>query len=152
MKEFKLSGSLKTVYCSLVRSLLEYASVLWDPFVVVDSCHLELVQRRFLASVAYMLKIVHPPHDYIPVLSALNLTSLADRRVKANLVFLGKLIDGSINAPSLLEQVNFKVPHRSTKSRVPFAVPFECTNYGRNKPIDHMMRLGNEDPTFLSSP
>jgi hypothetical protein len=30
-KEFNLSSLLKTVYCSLVRSILEYASVLWDP-------------------------------------------------------------------------------------------------------------------------
>jgi len=119
MKEFKLSRSLKTIYCPLVRSLLEYASVLRDPFVVIDSCHLERVQRRSLSSAAYMLKIVHPPHVYTPVLHALNLTSLADRRVKANLGFLGKLIYGSINAPLLLAQVNFKVPHRATRSRVP---------------------------------
>ncbi|XP_060874011.1 uncharacterized protein LOC132947798 [Metopolophium dirhodum] len=152
MNEFKLSGSLKTVYCSLVRSMLEYASVLWDPFVVTDSCHLERVQRRFLSSAAYMLKIVHPPHDYTPVLHALGLTSLADGRVKANLAFLKKLIDGSLNAPSLLVQVNFKVPHRATRSRVPFAVPLHCTNYGKNKPIDRMMRLANEDPSFLSLP
>ncbi|KAL4107267.1 hypothetical protein QTP88_017643 [Uroleucon formosanum] len=152
MNEFKLSGSLKTVYCSLVRSMLEYASVLWDPFVVTDSCHLEQVQRRFLSSAAYMLKIVHPPHDYTPVLRALGLTSLADRRVKANLAFLKKIIDGSLNAPSLLVQVNFKVPHRATRSRVPFAVPLHCTNYDKNKPIDRMMRLANEDPSFLSLP
>jgi len=99
-----------------------------------------------------MLKTVHPPHDYSPVLLALNLTSLAGRRVKANLGFLGKLIDGSINAPSLLAQVNFKVPHRSSRSRLSFKVPFHRTNYGRYKPIDRMMRLGNEDPTFLNSP
>jgi len=99
-----------------------------------------------------MLKIVHPPHDYTPVLHALNLTSLADRRVKANLGFLQKLIDGSINVPLLLEQVNFKVPLRATRSRVPFAVPLHCTNYGKNKPIDRIMRLANEDPSFLSLP
>ncbi|KAL4083128.1 hypothetical protein QTP88_028458 [Uroleucon formosanum] len=137
MNEFKLFGSLKTVYCSLVRSMLEYASVLWDPFVVTDSCHLERVQRRFLSSAAYMLKIVHPPHDYTPVLRALGLTSLADRRVKANLAFLKKLIDGSSNAPSLLVQVTFKVPHRATRSRVPFAVPLHFSR-------KHIMTQNND--------
>ncbi|XP_008183590.1 uncharacterized protein LOC103309583 [Acyrthosiphon pisum] len=132
--------------------MLEYASVLWDPFVVTYSCHLERVQRRFLSSAAYMLKIVHPPHDYTPVLRALSLTSLANRRVKTNLAFLQKLIDGSIKTPSLLDQVNFKVPHRATRSRVPFTVPLHCTNYGKNKPIDRMMRLANEDPTILNLP
>jgi len=66
-----------------------------------------------------MLKIVYPPHDYTPVLHALNLSFLADRRVNANLGFLGKLINGSIiKAPSLLAQVNFfKVPaHRAARS------------------------------------
>jgi len=55
-----------------------------------------------------MLKIVHPPHDYILVLHALQLTSLADRRVIANLDFLGNLIDDSINAASLLAQLILK--------------------------------------------
>ncbi|XP_022180966.1 uncharacterized protein LOC111041114 [Myzus persicae] len=150
MNEFKPSESLKTVYCSLVRSLLEYASMLWDPFVVIDSCHLERVQRRFLSSAAYMLKIIHPPHDYTPVLHALNLTSLANKRVKDNLGFLQKLIDGSINAPSLLDQVNFKVSHRVTRSRVPFTVSLHCTNYGKNKPIDRMMRLANAFSVYLN--
>lgn len=125
MNEFKLSGSLKTVYCSLVRSMLEYASVLWDPFVVIDSCHLERVQRRFLSSAAYMLKIVHPPHDYTPVLRAFGLTFLADRRVKANLAFLKKLIDGSLNAPSLLVQVKFLIGPQGLELLLlyPYTVP-----------------------------
>jgi len=89
---------------------------------------------------------------YSSIACALSLTSLADRRVKANLTFLHKLIDGSINAPSLLDQVNFKVPHRATRSRVPFTVPLHCTNYGKNKPIDSMMLLANEDSSFLSLP
>ncbi|KAF0748187.1 RNA-directed DNA polymerase from mobile element jockey [Aphis craccivora] len=94
---------------------------------------LKRVQKRFLSSAAYMLKIVHPPHDYTPVLRAVSLTSLADRRVKANLTFLKKLIDDSLNAPSLLVQVNFKVPHRATRSRVPFTVPLHCIIYGNLK-------------------
>ncbi|KAF0709520.1 RNA-directed DNA polymerase from mobile element jockey [Aphis craccivora] len=89
MNEFKLSGSLKTVYCSLVRSMLEASK---KALSVVCSLHAKNC----------------PPHDYTPVLRALSLTSLADRRVKANLAFLKKLIDYSLNAPSLLVQVNLK--------------------------------------------
>jgi len=37
LKEFKLSRFLKTNYCPVVRSLLEFAPVLRDPFAVVDS-------------------------------------------------------------------------------------------------------------------
>jgi len=42
LKKFKLSRSFKTIYCSPVWSLLEYASVLslWDSFAVVDSYYL----------------------------------------------------------------------------------------------------------------
>lgn len=76
----------------------------------------------------------------------LGLVSLADRRVEANLLFLRKLIVGRIDAPSLLSQVNFKVPSRPTRSSATFAITTHNTNYGRNQPIDRMMRLGNEHP------
>ncbi|XP_022175933.1 uncharacterized protein LOC111038911 [Myzus persicae] len=143
-KEFNLSSSLKTIYCSLVRSLLEYASVLWDPYTVSDSCQLERVQRRFLSCAAFLLKINHPPHDYFLVMQELSLISLADRRVNANIEFLNKLVDGRIDAPSLLSIVNFKVPSRTTRYHAPFVVPAHTTNYGRNNPLDRMMRLANE--------
>jgi hypothetical protein len=148
-KEFKLSTSLKTIYCSIVRSLLEYASVLWDPYTSKDSSRLERVQRRFLSSAAYLLKIQHPQHDYLPVMRELCLDTLADRRVNANLTFLKKLVDGFTDAPTLLSQLNFKVPSCSTRLKVPFILPFRSTNYGRNHPLDRMMRLANENATFL---
>jgi len=83
-KEFNLSFSLKSLYCSLILSILEYASVLWNPYAVTDSCQLERVQRRFLSRAAFTLKINHPPHDYSIVMQELGLVSLADRRVNTN--------------------------------------------------------------------
>ncbi|KAF0726762.1 Uncharacterized protein FWK35_00025159, partial [Aphis craccivora] len=79
-----------------------------DHCTTVDSSLIERVQRRFLSSSAFILKINHPPHDYQPVMHKLGLVSLADRRVEVNLLFLHKLIDGSIDAPYLLAQVGFK--------------------------------------------
>lgn len=76
--------------------------------------------------------------------------SLADRRVRANLLFLRRLIDGSIDVPSLLSQVNFKIPSRSTTSQVHFIVPTRDINYGNNQFNERMMRLGNVNPIYFS--
>jgi len=78
----------------------------------------------------------------------LKLLSLADRRVEANLAFLHKLIDGRVDAPFLLSQINFKVPSHLTRSNYSFVVLFHSTNYGRNYPIHRMMRICNEHLGF----
>ena len=38
----------KSLYCALVRPLLEYCSVVWDPVFKIDSDWIESVQRQFL--------------------------------------------------------------------------------------------------------
>lgn len=43
-QEFKLSTSLKIIYCSFVRSLLEYASVFWNFYTAADTSLIERVQ------------------------------------------------------------------------------------------------------------
>jgi hypothetical protein len=147
--EFKLESSIKVLYCSLVRSIVEYGSVLWDRHTTSSSLQLERVQRRFLSFAAYVLKIDHVPHDYFPVLTELHLSSLVDRRATANLSFLRKLLDGSIDAPTLLSSINFKVPQRSLRSHTTFSIPNCSTNYGRNNPVYRLMRIANEQPSFL---
>lgn len=116
-------------YCFLVWSLLEYSSILWDPFMVADSFHLERIQRRFCFSVVFILKIFHRLHDFSSVMDKFGLTSLADRRMEANLVFLHKLIDRCVGTPSLPSQINFRVIFHSTKFNSLFVVPFHIINY-----------------------
>jgi len=72
-------------------------------------------------------------------MNKLGLLSLADRKVKANLVFLQKLIDGRVDVLSLLPQLHFKVPSLSTRSNSSFVVPFHNNNYGRNNLIRRTM-------------
>jgi len=45
-KDFKDVYALKTLYCSLVRSVLEYAVVVWAPYQVGQAARMESVQRR----------------------------------------------------------------------------------------------------------
>lgn len=86
------------------------------------------------------------PHDYTPLLRLMNLSSLADRRRSHALAFLNKILSGSVDSPSLLALINFKVPVKCTRNTHIFFIP---TNYLQNEPINRMLKLANEDPSFL---
>ena len=45
--EFKFSNSLKTLYCSFVRSVLEYGIIIWESCTLDRSYQFERVQRKF---------------------------------------------------------------------------------------------------------
>lgn len=145
---FQLLSPLKSLYCALVRPLLEYGSVLWDPSTASASASIERVQRKFLRIAAYRLNIPHPPHDYTPVIRVLNISSLANRRHESNLSFLSNLLSGKIDSPFLLSQINFRVPSRTTRCSDPFHIPFSSSNYLENSPLVRLMRTANNDPSF----
>ena len=65
--------TLRTLYCSLVRSNLEYCSVVWSPYTKRNTDKLERVQRR---ATKLILKSDNP---YDIRLKKLNLMSLAIR-------------------------------------------------------------------------
>jgi len=39
---------------------------------------------------------------------------------------------------------------RFSRSCIPFVIPFHHTDYGKNNPIDRMMRLANLHPTLFN--
>jgi hypothetical protein len=71
-----LLSPLKSLYCALSRSILEYAVVICDPNTVIVKNQVEGVQWKFLYFAARILHITHQPHDYEPVLTKLELTTL----------------------------------------------------------------------------
>ncbi|XP_008187479.1 uncharacterized protein LOC103310571 [Acyrthosiphon pisum] len=84
-KDFGLKSSLRALYCSIVRPILEYGAVIWDPHTAVNAYQLERVQRRFFRFASYLLGIDCPPHDYAPVATNLGLVTLAERRCNFDL-------------------------------------------------------------------
>ena len=84
-------------YTSLVRSILEYSSTVWDPFYQIDIDRLERVQRRAARFVF---------NDYKPLSSVTSMVSqhgwkpLAERRREHRLSLLYKIINGLVAIPA----------------------------------------------------
>jgi len=77
--EFKLLSPIKNVYYAYVRSILENGAIVWDPLTCCGRDQIEIVQLLKIY-VAFILNVDHPPNDYYPILSNLDLSSLVDRR------------------------------------------------------------------------
>ncbi len=135
--------SLKILYCSFVRSVLEYASILWDPIYDVHQTALERIQKKFLRSIAYRLGFRYGEYTYDQILEYLNMATLSDRRYKLCLLFLNKLITGKIDCPDMLSLLSLKVPSYFTREPETFFIPNNRTNYALVKPINHLRRIAN---------
>ena len=59
-KDFRNPHSIKTLYCSIVRSNLEYASIIWDPAYNIYIDRIERIQKQFII---YYLQIINWPFD-----------------------------------------------------------------------------------------
>lgn len=85
--EFRLSRCLKALFCVLVRPIIEFHSVVWNPHSVLYHQQIERVQRRFLNFANFKLNIIHPPLDYDPILCHLSLSLLLIVNVLMTYVF-----------------------------------------------------------------
>ena len=84
----------RTLYVSLVRPHLEYASQIWSPHLIGDIQALEKVQRRATKLVPELKYL-----DYGDRLSALNLPSLLYRRRRMDMITVFRIIHGLEGLP-----------------------------------------------------
>ena len=84
-------------YHSLVRSILEYSSTVWDPFYQKDIDRLERVQRR---AARFVLNDYNPLSSVTSMVSQLGWKPLAERRREHRLSLLYKIINGLVAMPA----------------------------------------------------
>ena len=98
---------LKALYCSLVRPILEYASVVWSPINAASFLRVERVQRNFTRiAVRQFLGRTHTPVPPYPVrCRLLDLQSLRDRRSIAQALIVSGLLRNDIDSPMLRSEI-----------------------------------------------
>ncbi|PNF13713.1 hypothetical protein B7P43_G14358 [Cryptotermes secundus] len=106
---FSSLESLYVLYFTLVRSKLEYASVVWNYITSTVANKLERIQQKF-ASVCFFRFSLHISYNYTDSLEKLSLQSLNTRRHHLDALFLVQVFRGLKSCYSLLENVSLHVP------------------------------------------
>ena len=112
------SSTLLTLYFTLVRPILEYCSVIWDPSSSTTISALESVQF-------FALKLVSKSWstDYNLLLSSLKVTNLAQRRKSAKILTIFKLKKSSFS----FNHSPLQSPSYFSRNYSPFnLIPIHC--------------------------
>ena len=105
-------------YNTLLRPVMEYASIIWDPHTNVNIDKLEMVQRRYARFVF---------HDYrrtssvTAMLNQLNWATLHERRARAKVDMVFRMVNGLVDLPATLLIPAPAMRGHSKKYLVPFA-------------------------------
>ena len=85
-------------YITLLRPTLEYASVVWDPYVETQIHALEMVQRR---AARFVTRRYRNTSSVTEMLTDLNWPTLESRRKRARLCFLRKILHRTVSVKIL---------------------------------------------------
>lgn len=149
-REFNDPIITKQLYTALVRPVLEYGSVIWDPSYRIHSERLESVQKQFLI---FCLRNTYPDRVRLPSysirLAQVNLPTLKSRRIMLNVSFIYNLITGNIGCEFLLRNISFNIPQRRLRSFNPLYVQTFRTNFAMSDPLRKLSCCFNEMYNFI---
>lgn len=133
----------KTLYIALVRSNLEYATLVWTPHYQAYINVVERVQEKFLRVVAFKMGIRTDDYHRSDMLERLNLLTLQKRRVFLDACFVFKILIGLVDSSKLLSKIKLNIPSFNLRHRELFYIDFHGTNYGSHSPINRTLRVLN---------
>lgn len=143
--QFNNPFTFKCLYTSLIRSILEYAPIIWENNSNGHSDQLEKIQNKVLRFICIKSNIPRTPHSgYEQILNILHLESLKSRRINTYSTFLTKLINNEIDDAFLLNQINFKTNSHNLRNKDLFYLPHFPQKYMLNDPLNILMSCGNK--------
>lgn len=107
------------LFCSIIRSRLDFGSVVWNSLTLRDAAKIESVQRRFVRIIYDKYLGRRHFYNYELLLDKFGLQCLSLRRLSRDVAFLYKIVHGDIDS-TLLFTVNFNVPTRSNRTALTF--------------------------------
>lgn len=144
-KNFKNPDSFLYLYYTLVRSILEYNSVIWSPYYAVHSDRIEKIQKKCLNILCYRYGLKRKLQSYSERLCKFNSLPLDTRRKYFDFTCLFKIIHSIVDSPSLLSLINFNIRPRSRHPHLNiFSLQVYTNNTSFYNPIVRMCRQYND--------
>ena len=140
-KEFSDPYVTKQLYTSLVRPVLEYGSVVWDPNGTGDIGRIESVQKQFLLFCLRNLGWSSNWNEfpgYRNRLALIRLPTLKSRRTMLNTMFVLKTLNGEVDSEFIVGKLYLHIPFYNTRHYKLIYVEFFRTGYGCANPIRRM--------------
>lgn len=144
-KRFTDIYCLKALFCSLVRSTLEYSSAVWSPYYQNGVKRIEDVQRRFIRFALRRLPWNDPFRlpSYESRCRLIHLDNLEVRRNVARALVVADCLASRLDCPALLQRINLHVPSRPLRDSTLIRLPFHRTNYCMYGAFSGILRVFN---------
>ena len=112
-----MPAPILAAYFGNVRSILEYGSVIWGGAAKTHLERLERIQHKFLMWLAAHTHLPqqHLSFSYNDLLDHFKIASLSKRRLKADILFIYKILISRIDSTFLLGNFPLHVPQRRTR-------------------------------------
>ena len=117
-KQFNNMWVTQTLYYTLVRSILEYASVIWMPYKKKYIDEIESIQKQFLL---FALKHIYDREygfslpSYASRLKMINMESLQNRRELLCASFVFDVLTNVIRVPHIKDSINYNPSSRRNR-------------------------------------
>ena len=105
-------------YITLVRPLVEYSSIIWDPFTEANIWKLEMVQRR---AARMVFSDYRRTSSVTPMLHHLQWPTLQERRAHAKVTMMYRIVNGLVEVPTTSLTTTISARGHGLHYLVPFA-------------------------------
>ena len=151
-KEFGDINVGRTLYCSLVRPIIEYAAPVWTPYQNTHIARIESIQKQF---VLFALGRQRIPGSYalLPYkhrLASLGLDRLRDRSKTTCTTFVFDILMQRIQCHELRALILVNPCRRMRRNRY-LIEAFHRTEYGRHEPVNKCVVIFNSVADIFKS-
>ena len=136
-------GAIMSAFNAHIRSVIQYASVIWSGAAVSHLVRLERLQHRFLMWLGATTQRPCPPMDYNSLLNHFKTSSIRTLFTHTDITFMHSVFNNRFDSDQLVSLFGLNVPGRRSRHTGLFHEPFGRVNTVMNSPLARIPRVCN---------